>query len=288
MSSDRATFSGPLGLVAGRTVCAACRGELLAEANGLACAKCATRFDIVDGIPILVVPDERSRLAGVESKKAAPPRTVVSRLKRALNPPSPSYGIVDGCARIVDEYKPGSAILEVGSGTRRLRRDVINLEIDRFENVDIVANGARLPFLDDTFDLVISQAVLEHVPNPREVVVEMIRVLKPGGRMYVEIPFLQGFHADPHDYQRYTLSGLDVLLAPLRRLDSGVAVGPSSVLAWVLREYFQLWAPRALRAPVAVAGAWLTTPIKYLDRFVANRPDAHRIAAGLYFIGQKE
>ena len=56
----------------------------------------------------------------------------------------------------------------------------------------------------------------------------------------------------------------------------------------MLREYLPLWAPRFLRTPVAVAGAWLTTPIKYLDRFVANRPDAHRIAAGLYFIGRKD
>ena len=39
----------------------------------------------------------------------------------------------------------------------------------------------------------------------------MFRVLKPGGYIYSEVPFLQGFHADPDDYQRYTLQGLKIL-----------------------------------------------------------------------------
>jgi SAM-dependent methyltransferase len=260
------------------------------EADRVSCPSCGAAFERVDGIPIMVAPDERARLKGPGRSKTAGPDGFLSRLKRACTPPTPSeylgghtgaHGALAGCPQ-------GSLVLEVGSGTRRLRPDVVNLDIDAFEHVDVVANAARIPFLDETFDLVISEAVLEHVPDPRGVVSEMIRVLQPGGQLYVDVPFLQGFHADPHDYQRYTLPGLDVLLAGFEPLAKGVSVGPSSALAWMLREYLPLWAPGVLRTPVAIASGWLTTPIKYLDHIVGRRPGAERIAAGLYFWGRKQ
>jgi SAM-dependent methyltransferase len=250
---------------------------------------CSATFERIDGIPIMVTPDERAQLRGLERKKTTGPNDFMSRLKRVCTPPTPSEYVNGhtGVSRALAECPAGSVVLEVGSGVRRLRPDIVNLDIDLFENVDIVANATRIPFLDATFNLVISEAVLEHVPNPRGVVSEMIRVLRPGGQLYIEIPFLQGFHADPHDYQRYTLPGLDVLLADLDPLAKGVSVGPSSALAWILREYLPLWAPKVLRTPAAIASGWLTTPIKYLDRIVGRRPGAERIAAGLYFWGRK-
>jgi SAM-dependent methyltransferase len=237
----------------------------------------------------MVTPGDRAQLRGLEAKKATRSDDFVSRLKRVCTPPTPSEYVSGhiGANRALAECPQGSVVLDVGSGVRRLRPDIVNLDIDLFENVDVVANATRIPFLDATFNLVISEAVLEHVPDPRGVVSEMIRVLRPGGHLYIEIPFLQGFHADPHDYQRYTLPGLDVLLADLEPLAKGVAVGPSSALAWILREYLPLWAPKVLRTPAAIASAWLTTPIKYLDRIVGRRPGAERIAAGLYFWGRK-
>jgi SAM-dependent methyltransferase len=187
----------------------------------------------------------------------------------------------------LDAVAVGSLILEIGSGVRRLRADVVNLDIHLYPNVDIVADAAAVPFADATFDLVICDAVLEHVADPQRVVTEMVRVLTRGGSLYVDVPFLQGFHPHPIDYQRYTLSGLRALLADFEPIASGVSVGPSSALAWVLREYLPLWAPRRLRTPVAVAGAWVTTPLKYLDTIVGHRPGAEKIAAGLYFWGRK-
>lgn len=48
--------------------------------------------------------------------------------------------------------------------------------------------GERLPFGDNSFDLVISLAVLEHVADVERVVEEAFRVLKPGGYAYFEVP----------------------------------------------------------------------------------------------------
>ncbi|MFT6039118.1 MAG: ubiquinone/menaquinone biosynthesis C-methylase UbiE, partial [Candidatus Azotimanducaceae bacterium] len=51
-----------------------------------------------------------------------------------------------------------------------------------------VANGAALPFEDNSFDKVICSEVLEHIPNFRAVLKEIARVLKPGGTFAASVP----------------------------------------------------------------------------------------------------
>jgi SAM-dependent methyltransferase len=56
------------------------------------------------------------------------------------------------------------------------------------------APGENLPFPDGTFDVVYSANVLEHTVDPKKVVSEAVRVLKPGGIMHMEMPnFLSYF-----------------------------------------------------------------------------------------------
>jgi SAM-dependent methyltransferase len=45
-----------------------------------------------------------------------------------------------------------------------------------------VADAERLPYEDDTFDLVIGHAVLHHIPDLEQSFAEILRVLRPGGR----------------------------------------------------------------------------------------------------------
>ena len=49
-------------------------------------------------------------------------------------------------------------------------------------------DAERLPFEDDTFDLVVASHVIEHLRRPMEAAAEWVRVCKPGGRIYVEAP----------------------------------------------------------------------------------------------------
>jgi SAM-dependent methyltransferase len=53
--------------------------------------------------------------------------------------------------------------------------------------------------------------VFEHLRNPAQAAAEIHRVLKPGGKALVTIPFMFHIHADPHDYQRLTKDGLMVV-----------------------------------------------------------------------------
>jgi SAM-dependent methyltransferase len=80
------------------------------------------------------------------------------------------------------------------------------------EKVDVWGDAAALPFDDASFDTVVSFQVLEHVPEPREVLAEMHRVLRPGGTLFVTTPFMWGIHEAPRDFYRYTPYALQHLL----------------------------------------------------------------------------
>ncbi|WP_266148188.1 class I SAM-dependent methyltransferase [Dyella halodurans] len=73
---------------------------------------------------------------------------------------------------------------------------------------EVFADAASIPFLDDSFDGVCCFEVMEHVPRPSVVFFEIFRVLKPGGRAWISMPFLYPLHDAPFDFQRYTEFGL--------------------------------------------------------------------------------
>ena len=78
--------------------------------------------------------------------------------------------------------------------------------------IDIWADGQCLPLADACVDTVLSLEVLEHLPKPEHCVAEMARVLRPGGRLLLTVPFLQPLHQLPFDFRRYTPRGLAELV----------------------------------------------------------------------------
>jgi SAM-dependent methyltransferase len=77
--------------------------------------------------------------------------------------------------------------------------------------LDFVGPIHKIPVEDGFFDVVINNAVMEHVSNPHEIMREMHRVLRSDGILYLVVPFMQPEHKCPTDYQRYTLDGLKQL-----------------------------------------------------------------------------
>jgi SAM-dependent methyltransferase len=61
-----------------------------------------------------------------------------------------------------------------------------------------------IPLPSETFDTILATDVLEHVSNPELLWREMARVLKPGGKIILGVPFFYWLHEEPHDYQRFT------------------------------------------------------------------------------------
>ncbi|MDQ1731411.1 MAG: hypothetical protein QOK10_1570 [Pseudonocardiales bacterium] len=78
--------------------------------------------------------------------------------------------------------------------------------------LDVVSFAAPLPFLGESFDTVLCTSVLEHVDNAEAAVGEMVRILRPGGRLLITVPFLYPTHEPPYDFWRTTHWGLRSVL----------------------------------------------------------------------------
>ncbi len=77
---------------------------------------------------------------------------------------------------------------------------------------DVFGDGQALPFRTESFDVVMALDVLEHLPSPDRCVREATRVLRSGGQLILQTPFLYPLHDMPHDFQRWTLPGLEALV----------------------------------------------------------------------------
>lgn len=82
----------------------------------------------------------------------------------------------------------------------------------RHEEIDVYYDGETLPFADESFDSIFSSEVFEHVFNLSQILNELHRVLRPGGRMLLTVPFVWDEHEIPYDFARYTSFGLKHIL----------------------------------------------------------------------------
>jgi len=79
---------------------------------------------------------------------------------------------------------------------------------------DIVGDVHNLPLLDNSVDAMICMHLLEHVEEPQKAMKEIHRVLKPGGYLYVDVPFIFYYHPMKgyyKDYYRFTKDGLEYM-----------------------------------------------------------------------------
>lgn len=210
-----------------------------------------------------------------------------SRLFKIIRPPEPCLNYQTRYVKrlVSSAEKDRQTVLDIGSGGRQLASNTINVDISAFDHVDVISDAGLLPFKNRSVDLVLITAVLEHVPHPYEVVAEIHRVLKTGGRVYVEVPFLQAFHADPMDFQRYTLNGLINLFAKFEVLEKGVCVGPFSAVVFFARKFATIFFRNLYIAKgVELVIGWLIFWIKYFDWLVIGFQRLHVVASGTYLL----
>jgi len=260
------------------------------------------KFEIKNNVPILL--NERDRLRfeevlsspeGKRMKEVYLPSLKKKKLKDLFRPPKIVLNNPEVERKIRESFRcngENTLVLNVGSGIGRMGDNVINLEIGLFPDVDAVGNGENLPFFDESFDVVYSNALLEHVPEPELILKEMKRVLKRGGLIWGFIPFLQPYHGYPFDYQRYTITGIKHLFSKYFSLiETGVWSGPSSALTWILRDYIKMLIPFSekefLRVILNGILNLLLFPIKYIDYILLKRKDSYTLASVVFFYGKK-
>src|SRR5262249_54017419 len=127
-------------------------------------------------------------------------------------------------------------VLNLGAGATQLHPGMINVDFVAFPHMNIVADFTDpLPIRSESVDAVVSISVFEHLENAPFVISEVLRILKPGGVLYLAVPFQYPFHGAPYDYTRWTLPGLKVLLGEhFEIVDSGGRGGPMGVVLLAL------------------------------------------------------
>ena len=103
-------------------------------------------------------------------------------------------------------------VLDIGCGVQPYR-PMLGAGVTEYVGVDrpgdlsrptCYAAAEHLPFPDESFDVVLSTQVLEHVVDPRVALQEAMRVLRPGGRAVITIPGTWPTHEAPYDFWRFT------------------------------------------------------------------------------------
>lgn len=121
-------------------------------------------------------------------------------------------------------------IINLGSGTEDMKREIINVDCYPYRGVDVVADVMNLPFKDQSVDMIVCTSLLEHVPEPEKALAEIGRVLKVGGYFYCAVPFMYPFHSAPDDYTRFTLGWFRHRLVNFEFIRSGVDGGPITAI----------------------------------------------------------
>jgi SAM-dependent methyltransferase len=189
-------------------------------------------------------------------------QAIVSRL--TFRPPfDPEHATIDKFVRLASELtQPGAKLLDAGAGdspyrkyfehTRYISVDTASTGHHAFQSVGVRADLAALPFVSDTFDVVLCTQVLEHVRHPGHVLAELARVLKPKGNLFLTVPQSWEVHEAPQDYFRFTRYGLELLFnnAALEM----VAIRPRG-------GYFYFMADRVGQLPTYLRGGLWTSPL---------------------------
>jgi SAM-dependent methyltransferase len=118
--------------------------------------------------------------------------------------------------------------VNLGSGPRKLGKDIVNLDMFPYEGVDIVGDLTKLPLQTESVRMIICDNVLEHVIEPELAVAEIERILSRGGVAYISTPYLYPFHSSPSDYTRWTHQGLVKLCKNFKMVELGVRGGTMS------------------------------------------------------------
>jgi SAM-dependent methyltransferase len=193
--------------------------------------------------------------------------------------------------------------LSAGGSARRFEH-VIEADAAVFRHTDLIADVHHLPFTDEIFDAVIALNAFEHYRDPRTAAREILRVLRPGGRVLIRTAFMQPLHEAPWHFYNCTRYGLEAWFEDFEteKLHVSENFHPGHSLSWLASEL-----ELAVRACMsdAEADAFLATPLRsvvslwrapeaaknaepFWENLAALPQDVQAItAAGFEFVGRR-
>jgi SAM-dependent methyltransferase len=285
--------------------CPACKGPLSDSADGLRCETCDTDYPAVSGVPDFVGERTGSEPGFKERLAARTPFAYrAARLGARVLFPVWNTRSATNLRRLESEVfaeNPEPVVLNAGSGdasgpgmstlSDRFRARMINLDTTALPAVNVRADVSAIPVADGSIDLVLAKALLEHVPDPDAVISEFARILRPDGRVYVEMPWLESYHGYPADYRRWAAGEISRIFAGhgFVEEETGVVAGPASAAGLFFREFLgSFFDTPALKFLLKdIIGSVLVFPWRFLDIYLARKKSARVLAAVVYYIGVK-
>lgn len=193
---------------------------------------------------------------------------------------------------------PDKLYLDVGCGRRsRTFDNCLYLEVYPSASADLIIEPAcRYPIADASLDGIGCFAVLEHMTEPWIAAEEFARMLKPGGIVYIDYPFLVPIHGYPSHYYNATRDGLARLFDrgfERIRLATEPNQTPDHAISWQLAGLAEALTDDALREELKAmsVGELIAQPPggAFWKRVIAATPDKARstFAAGNTLIARK-
>jgi SAM-dependent methyltransferase len=153
----------------------------------------------------------------------------------------------------VAEHRP--VVLDVGCGHKPYREcfgaaQYLGMDHAADDSApDFLGDACRLPVRTGSVDIVFSSQVIEHVPRPEQMLLELRRVLKPNGRLVLTGPMYWPLHEEPFDFYRFTKHGFAFLLQ-----NAGFS-------EWIIREDGGDWSQICLALNLKLTNP-LTIPLR--------------------------
>ena len=184
----------------------------------------------------------------------------------------------------MSEIASKKRIFDIGSGRNRFQgieryKDFFRnceyktVDIRSEFNPDIVADIHNLPLDDGSADAVICKSVLQFARNPFVAAGEIFRILKPGGKCLLYLPFIYPYHGDGHalkDYWRFSVDGIGELFSKFKKIEICPVKGQFETAA------------NALPLQEGLLRKLFISPARFFDALTAKKQSG-RQAAG-YFV----
>lgn len=132
------------------------------------------------------------------------------------------------------------------------------VDFDPKTNPDVVADIMALPFPDASAEAIICTSVLQHVTDPVRATSELKRILRPGGKLLLSVPFAWPYHGggEVRDYYRFSEDAIKFFFKDFQRIEI-VRMGGTALTIlhfipfdWIRKPLWPIgrWVDRAIPA----------------------------------------
>jgi SAM-dependent methyltransferase len=235
------------------------------------CDHCGSVFGDEDGTPKLMAAQATRTVEFTFSAQRS--QANANLLRRCFQYPPESgsqprlpYHLDAAHATVIDQLRPQATVLEVGCGGAQMRtwletkghqyvgvdiaKTRVHAWLQEFGGPDVLCDAHFLPFRNQSFDLVYSVAVAEHLACPYLAIQEIWRVLKPGGKFVGTVSFMEPWHDNSFLH-----------MSPLGVIELLTQAGFEITYVWPRQDYSGYEAIMAMGSsftqPIAIAGRML-------------------------------